>query len=192
MSVYFGGSEVLVTEHVLEYAHINAAVLVHQRRGCMAQLVAGVSLCAQTDFFKVLVHHRLNGLDGHPAVVAADKQRVFILYFINRAYTHVVVDRVDAGGVEIDDALLVALAEHTDRAIVADIGVVQPRHLRNTQTAVEKEGDNGVVALAVLALDGVKQLDALFEREILGESFFRFWNFKLLNGIFFEIMFFSR
>ena len=179
-----------MTQYFFQYAYINISVLIHQCSGCVSQLVTGVSLCAQTDFFKLLVHHRLNGLDGHPAVVAADKQRVFILYFIYGAHAHVVVDRVDAGGVEIDDALLVALAEHTDRAIVADIGVVQPRHLRNAQTAVEEEGDNGVVALAVLALDGVKQLDALFEREILGESFFGFWNFKLLNGIFFEIMLF--
>ena len=53
--------EVFVTENLFKYANVNTAVLIHQGSGSMAQLMAGISLSAQPDFFKIFIDHSLNG-----------------------------------------------------------------------------------------------------------------------------------
>ena len=50
-----------MTENLFKYANVNTAVLIHQGSGSMAQLMAGISLSAQPDFFKIFIDHSLNG-----------------------------------------------------------------------------------------------------------------------------------
>ena len=45
MRIYLCGSQIFMSQHFLQNPHV-AAVLVHQRCSCVAQLVGGISLCA--------------------------------------------------------------------------------------------------------------------------------------------------
>ena len=67
----------------------------------MPQLMAGIALSAQADFFEIFIDHRLDSLDRHPAVVPADKEGVFVLNAVNGTNAHIIVYRVYAGGIKV-------------------------------------------------------------------------------------------
>ena len=125
-------------------------------------------------------------------MVAADKQRLFILDAVQGAHLHIVLNRGNTGGIEIDDPFLVALAKYTHSVIVADICVVESRHLRNTQAAIEKERQNRIVTRLIFAFNRVQQFDTLFECEILWQRFFLFGRFQFIDRVDLEIVFLGR
>ncbi|MPM57808.1 hypothetical protein SDC9_104631 [bioreactor metagenome] len=80
MRIYLGRIKLLVSEDVLDGTDINLSGIIHQGRGCMAQLVNGISLPGQPGCVYVFVYEPLNRLDRNAPFIAADKKSVFISY----------------------------------------------------------------------------------------------------------------
>lgn len=108
------------------------AVLVHQRRRSVAQLVRRVFLRIQPRLTEVLFDQPLDRLHIDAVAVAADEERVFILVVRREALGQIVFQRKAAGIVEVYGALLVALAEHT-HGIPLKIRQVEPHQFGHTQ-----------------------------------------------------------
>ena len=91
--VDFCSAEIFMAQNILQNANIHVAVLVHQRRRRVPQLVYGVSRAAKPNFREVFIDHGLYGLRTDACAAVADEQRVFILHVVLWAHTHVGIDR---------------------------------------------------------------------------------------------------
>ena len=73
------GGQLLVAEDILQDADIHLSRLVKQSCGSMAQLVHGQIAVTEACKIKIAINEPLDGLDGEPETVAADKQGIRIL-----------------------------------------------------------------------------------------------------------------
>ena len=120
-----------------------------------------------TDVFLDEPFHRL---DTDAVAVAADEQRVFIPVVRAETVRQILVDRVGAGLVQIDRALLAALAGDA-HGITLKVGKIETDELGYAQTAVEKQRQNTVIALGVFALHGFEQFYAVIGGQIHRKRF---------------------
>ena len=65
------GVELLVTQDLLQHAHVYLPGLIHQRGGGVAELMYRVSLGAKSRGAQILVDHGLHGLDADALFQAA-------------------------------------------------------------------------------------------------------------------------
>lgn len=100
---------------------------------------------------------------------------------IGRRTARILPERVLAGLIEVDDAHLIALAEDAQR-VALHVVEVQADQLRNPQPAVEKQRQDAVVALAVLAVDGIEQGNTLIERQIARQRLHQLGGSTSLQG----------
>ena len=124
-------------ENVLQDADVDMAVTVHQRGGCVPQLVYGIAGAAESDFRQILVDHGLHGFRADPCAAVAQEQRIPIDHIVFRPHFDVRVDRRQTGVIQIYHALLVALADDAQRIVVVDhIAQVKRNQLGKAHAAV--------------------------------------------------------
>ena len=136
---------------------------------------------AKAGHLQVLIHHVLYGLLADPAVPVAEEQRLVVdlPVCLPQANGQVPLQGVLAGGIEVDQPLLIALPYHPHRAQFR-VNVVQAdaRQLPHPQSAVEKQGDDGIVPLPVppfrVSGHGIQQLQGFLHGQILGQGLFLF------------------
>ena len=75
--------------------------------------------------------------------------------------------------IQVDNTDLIAFAQNTE-GIILNVGAVKSDELGDTQTAVEKQGQNAEIALTVRAADTLQETDTLIQRQIPGQSFLNF------------------
>ncbi len=151
-------------QDLLEHQHVDTALLVHQR-GCRVPQLVGGQLLGAFDLPQIAFDDVMHALQAEPIAGVAVKQRLFVLRALGRARGQVALQRVAARIVEVQDALLVAFADHAQRVIAAHVADVQPGDLRTAQPAVEQQRQDAVVARRVRALRRqIQQLDRLIER----------------------------
>ena len=126
----------LMPEHLLQRAHVNA-VLQHECCRCVPQFMRGILTGVQTRAHQVFLDHDLYGVtaDARASVGEEHRRRAWWRnLFTDR---QIAVERLAAGIIEIDHALLAAFAEDAQTVTVIVLQI-QTDKFRNTQPAVEK------------------------------------------------------
>ena len=112
MGVNLGGVQMIVSQDLLERADVHA-VLQHQRRGGVAQLMGGilgaVQTCGGQMFFDQLMDRCLGDA---PPVLQGDEQGVLVYQRQSVAVSQPVLERLLAGFVQKKDPFLVAFAQY--------------------------------------------------------------------------------
>ncbi len=116
-----------MSEDLLEQQDVDVSVLVHERGRRVAQLMDRIAL--ESGFLQRRVDDVLDRLRGDPLLAVAEEQRLLVLDTVDGADLHVVVDGGDAGVVEVDGALFVALAGDLDRVVVPNVRVIEADEL---------------------------------------------------------------
>ena len=101
------------------------------------------------------------------------------------AHSQIAVERLAAGVVEVDNTLFAALAKDA-QAVAVVILQVQADQLRDTQTAVEKNTQNAIIALLVFPIHNGQQPLAFFQCEIVGEGFWYLRGVEILHRVFLQ------
>ena len=161
-----------MAQHLLYRLHIHA-VLEHERGGGVAELVGGVSGAVQSGLGEVLFHQGVDVGAADALVPGGEEEGVLIPAADGPAHRQIPLQGGLAGVVEVDNAYLVALAQHPQR-VPLDVRQVQADQLRDPQAAVEKNSQDAVVPLLVGAVHAGKQLQALVQGQILGQVFAQF------------------
>ena len=170
-----------MAQQLLERAHVHAA-LEHERGRCVPQLVGGDGVCVQTGLQQRLVHHHLDGVHTDPLAPGGEKDGVFVRGGDVLADGKPVVQRLDAGVVEIDDPLLAALAVD-QQTVLPDVGQIQSDHLRDSQAAVEEKTEDAVIPLLVFSVHRREQPLTLFQRQIVGEGFLQLGRVQIQHRV---------
>ena len=170
MRVYFRGGDGLMPQDFLQCQHIRIAVLIHQRRGGMAELMRGEPSAAKTCGGQVILNDLLHPAAADPAVIAAEKQRIRLLRGIV-ARGEIILQSGETGVIEINDALLASLSEYAHLAVEKiHIAGVHADQLRKTKSAVEKQRQDAVIpqapvgkgdAIAVRSVGQTKSISCL-------------------------------
>ena len=184
MGVDLGGIQVLMAQNFLKGAHIHA-VLQHQRGGGMAQLVGGIFAAVQPRGLKALLEHIVDAVLCDPRVPPGDKQRVGVRRPGLASDLQPVLNGILTGRVEVDGPLLVTLAQHP-QTVFPNVGDIQAYQFGNTQTAVQKQGDDAVVPFRIVSVNGFQKPDALVQRQIAWQRLPDLGRIQLLNGIFLQ------
>ena len=173
MGVNLRGAELFMAEDVLERAHVDVALVIHQRGRRVAQLVRGIPF-PKTDLCEMLFHHPLHGFVGNAIAAAAEKQRVRVgdpHMYGGLPDLKVSLERIAAGGVEVDRPHFRALAGDGHFVhIRGNVRKADADQLGKPYAAIEKQRENRVVARigVVGLLHRVDQLNALVQTQILG------------------------
>ena len=75
--------------------------------------------------------------------------------------------------IQVDNTDLIAFAQNTE-GIILNVGAVKSDELRDAQAAVEKQGQDAEIALAVRAADTLQETDTLIQRQVARQSFLDF------------------
>ena len=109
--------QAFMTEDRLQGSYVDA-VLIHQRRRRMPQLVCGVLFGVETGLRDVFLDKPFDGGNADALMVSADEQSSFGLRDRKGfPYGDIPVQSVHTGVVQIDDAFLVAFAGDFQRSI---------------------------------------------------------------------------
>ena len=181
MRVDLGRIEMLMAEHLLHGFDVHA-VLQHQRRRRVAQLVRGVFRGVEPRGAQVLFDERVDARAADALVARREEEGVTVAAGDGAADGETTLERILTGVVQVDDAHLVALAEHAQR-VVLNVLQIKTAELGDSQPAVQKDRQDAVVALAVLPVDRLQKLDALVKRQVLRQRFFDLGGVKVLAGI---------
>ena len=127
----------VMPKDLLERADIDA-VLIHQRRRRVAQLVHGKMLLVYAGHFQIFGDQGLDRLHVDAAAQPADEQRVAVPGLWGDAVRQVAGDGLAAGVVQVDNPLLVALAEQP-QAILGDVAEIDAAKLRHPHAARETD-----------------------------------------------------
>lgn len=135
MGVYLRCVQIAVAKDLLERAGVDA-VFQHKRGGCVAQLMRRITAGVKPGLKQLFIDHFLHAADAYTADVAADEQRVFVLWreLFAIADSKIVIDSFSAAVGKEHNTLLVAFAEDTEMILVYIRGV-QRDELRNAQAA---------------------------------------------------------
>ena len=150
----------IVAQNLLHGAHIHA-ILQHQRGGGVAQLVGGIFRRVDAGSAQALFHHGVHHGAADPLVAGRQKQRIGVLTGDGPPNRQVILQRILAGIVQIQDAHLVAFAQDPQHLTV-DIRKIQPHKLRDTQSAVEEQRQNAVVTFLIFAFGPKSDISAVF------------------------------
>ena len=117
------------------------------------------------------------------ALVARGEEEGIVVAAGDRAANgEIAFQRVLAGVVQVDDAHLVALAEHAQRVIL-NVLQIKAAELGDPQPAVQKNRQNAVVAFAVLSVDRLQKLHTFVKRQVFGQRLFDLGGVEVLAGI---------
>ena len=182
MGVDFRRVQMFMPQDLLDRFHVHAAAQ-HEGGGGVAELVAGVEGSVQTGLFQPLLDHIVNCVSGHTGVPPGEKQGISVRRRLVAALCQPSLDGLLAGVIEINDALLVALAQYS-KLFAPNVAEIEAHQLRNTQAAVEKEYQDAIIPCAVGLVHAFQKLDALIEAEIPGQCLFQPGRVQVLHGIF--------
>lgn len=134
MGIDLSGVQVFVAQNLLEGADVHA-VLEHERGGSVAELVWGVLGAVQSGHSQVFFHQLFHGGLADALTALADEEGVFVDDADGTPGGQVVAQGGAAGVVEVEDALLVALAQNAE-LVVPQVGEVEADQLGDPQAAV--------------------------------------------------------
>ena len=186
MGVDLGGAQVFVAQDLLEDPDVHPAVLVHQGGGGVPQLVGGKAPPGKAGGSQGLLHDLFHPPGGQGPLVFG-KEEVLPVLFHLRFLPHPQVDLqgADAGFVEVDHPLFVALAQEDQGAVIPmDAAFLDSHQLGKPHPAVEQQGDDAVVPLlpGAGAVHRLEQLNAFLQGEVFGEGFPLAWGLQVLHG----------
>ena len=182
MGVNLGGVQVIVTQYLLEGAHIHA-VLQHQGSGGVAQLVGGVLGAVQSGGGQVLLHQLVDRRCGDaPPVLEGDKQGILIYQGHGVPLGEPVRQRPLTGVVQEQHPFLVALAQHP-QLIAPNICFIQAHQLGNTQAAIEKQRQDTVITGRIFAVHTVQKLQTFVQIQVFGQRFLQPRRVQVLNRV---------
>ena len=182
MRIDHGGIKVFVAQNFFQGTNIHA-VLIHQRCRRMPEFMYRAVLLRKTCGAKILFDQSFYRLHIDALTELADKQGIFVTGFRRDPMGEIGLNRAETGLIEINHTLFVALAQHAE-AIIGNILQIDANQLGNTHTAVQEEGNDAIIPLFVLAVDGFQQLQAFPKGQILGQSILRFGHIQTFGGVF--------
>ena len=172
----------IMSQNFLNRTHIHA-VLQHQRSRRMAELMGGILPAVQSRFTQALFDHGMDCGAADSLILRREKQRIFIPSADGTPHSQILLQRTLARFIQVDDPHLVALAKNTQR-IALDILQIQPDQFRDPQSAVEKQRQDTIVSLLIFPVHRTQQLNAFFQRQILGKRLFQLGGIDIFDRIF--------
>ena len=134
MRINLGRVEVIVPQNFL-YGFDVHAILQHQRRRRMAQLVGGVLCGVDAGHAEMFFDQRMHGRAADALVAGGEEEGVFIASDDGAALCKILGNRCFTRLVQINNAHFVAFAQHA-QCIVLNIAYIEPAELGNTQSAI--------------------------------------------------------
>ena len=154
MRIDLGRTDTAVAQKLLEGQNVHIAGLIHQGRSRVTELMRRKT--AQTRRFHCSCHQLLYPAVGNALFAPpGDKDRSFlgVQAFHRVAFVQIDLQGLDAGIVQIDHPLLVALTEQTDLPLFhVDVTEIHPHKFRKTHSTVQKEHHHTVIPLGKIAL----------------------------------------
>ena len=126
-----------MAQHLLHGLDIHA-VLQHQGRCRVAQLVGGVVGAVQPRLQQMPLHQRMDHGAADASVLLGEEQGVLVPAGDGSPHRQILLQSRLTRLIEVDDADLVALAQHVE-GLSLNVTAVQADQLGDSQTAVEKQ-----------------------------------------------------
>ena len=117
MRVDFGCCDAGVTQDRLQTAHIDFAVLIHQGRGCMPELMRRYFFRIQPGLNNVFPNEMLNRFRADPSPEPTDKQSIVIFCSWFLAVGEVAHQSIQTGTVQVDRSLFAAFSDNSQRLL---------------------------------------------------------------------------
>ena len=125
----------------------------------------------------------MNGGPADPLVLSGQEQCVGVPSGDGPPDRQIAVQRRLAGVIEVKDPHLVAFAQNA-HGLVLNVLQIQSYQLGDPESAVEEQGQDGVIALLIFTVHGAEQILALLQRQIAWQFLFQLGRVDIFDRIF--------